>query len=42
MGFDWDRLNMWQFEAENHSFNPKTKVSLCLVRNNMDPHSFSP
>lgn len=42
MGFEWDRLNLWQFEAENRSFNPKTKVPLCLVRNNTDPPSFSP
>lgn len=25
--FDWDRLSMWQFEAENLSFDPKPKVS---------------
>lgn len=27
LGFDWDRLSMWQFKAENLSFDPKPKVS---------------
>jgi len=27
LGFDWERLSMWQFEAEHLSFDLKTKVS---------------